>query len=160
TCCHEIRAEDVAGPNGSIPIGRAIANTKVYVMDEWHGLAPVGVVGELYIGGDGLARCYYNRPGLTAEKVLAHPYSEGGGELLYRTGDVCRYLPNGDIEFLGRADEQVKIRGYRIELGEIEAVLNDLESVKQSIVVTREDEEGDRRLVGYVVVEEGTTGPL
>jgi amino acid adenylation domain-containing protein len=155
TCCHEIRPEDLQDRKGNVPIGRAIANTKVYVMDERLGLAPVGVVGDLYIGGDGLAQCYFNRPEMTAEKFIPHPYGEAGGERLYRTGDLCRFLSNGNIEFIGRADGQVKIRGYRIELGEIESVLNEHRSVRQSVVIASLDERGSKRLVGYVVGEEG-----
>src|SRR4030095_1614157 len=124
---------------------------------EWQRLMPVGVRGELYVGGEGLAQCYYNRPEMTAEKFIPHPYSETGGERLYRTGDVCRRLSDGTIEFIGRADEQMKIRGYRIEPGEIEAVLNEHPSVNQSVVVANVDERGDKRLVGYVVGEEGAT---
>jgi len=119
--------------------------------------APVGAQGELYIAGDGLARGYLGRPELTAERFMPDLFNAEGGGRLYRTGDVARYLMNGEIEFIGRADDQVKIRGYRIELGEIGAVLNESPSVKQSVVVVKEYERGDRRLVAYVVGEEGLT---
>jgi amino acid adenylation domain-containing protein len=159
TCCHEIGAEDVARRNGRVPIGRPIANTKVYVMDEWMQLSPVGVDGELYIGGDGLARCYYDRAEMTAEKFIPDTYSDVGGERLYRTGDWVRYLSDGKIEFVGRADDQVKVRGYRIELGEIEAALNEHATVRRSVVVVSAHEGEDKRLLGYVVGEEGASAP-
>jgi NRPS condensation-like uncharacterized protein/acyl carrier protein len=127
-------------------------------MDERQELVPVGVVGELYIGGDGLARCYYNRRDMTAERFIPHPYGETGGERLYRTGDLVRYLSDGNIEFIGRADEQVKVRGYRVELGEIEAVLSEHPLVKQSMVIASEDGRGGKRLVGYVVCNGEMTG--
>ena len=119
---------------------------------------PVGVTGELYIGGEGVARGYTNRPELTAERFVPHPYSEVGGERLYRTGDIGRYRRDGVIEFVGRKDEQVKIRGYRIELGEIEAVMKEYGGVKQAVVEVREGEDGDKQLVGYVVREERERG--
>ena len=160
TCSHEIKAEDVAEWKRSVPIGRPISNTKVYVLDKWMGVAPVGVVGELHIGEEGLARCYFDRPEMTAEKFIPHPYSKTGGERLYRTGDAVRYLSDGTIEFSGRVDEQVKVRGHRIEPGEIEVVLNEHQSVKQSVVVVSEDESGGKRLVAYVVGEDAPAGEL
>ncbi|MEH2060573.1 MAG: amino acid adenylation domain-containing protein [Nostoc sp.] len=135
----------------TVPLGRSIANTQVYILEENYKLAPIGVKGEIYIGGAGLARCYLNQPDQTALKFIPHPYSNLPGERLYKTGDLGRYLPNGTIEFLGRIDNQVKIRGFRIELGEIEAVLCQHPSVREAVVVARENQSGDRRLVAYVV---------
>src|SRR6266508_629808 len=141
----------------SVPIGRPIANTETYILDRELEPAPVGVRGELYIAGGGVARGYCGSPEFTAGRFIPKLLGEEGGERLYRTGDVCRYLPDGEIEFIGRGDHQVKVRGYRIELEEIEAVLNEHRSVKQSVAVVREDERGDKRLLGYVVGEEGVT---
>jgi non-ribosomal peptide synthetase component F len=124
--------------NSKPTIGRPIANLQVYLLDRELRLVPAGVRGELYVAGAGLARSYRGRPELTAERFIPDHLSHQAGARLYRTGDVGRYLPNGEIEFLGRADEQVKIRGYRIELGEIESVLNEHRSVKQSVVITKE----------------------
>jgi hypothetical protein len=139
---------EVAGP---IPIGRAIANTQAYILDHHLNPAPIGVCGELYIGGDGLARDYFNHPELTAQCFIPHAFSDKPGARLYKTGDLARYLPDGNIEFIGRLDQQVKIRGFRIELGEIEAVLGQHPAVQESVVIASEDVHGDKRLVGYIV---------
>ncbi|MFT3764371.1 MAG: amino acid adenylation domain-containing protein [Minicystis sp.] len=146
TCCHTITDTDGVT---SIPIGRPIANTTVYVLDERRNPAPIGVPGELYTGGDGLARGYLNRPELTAERFVASPFDPE--KRLYKTGDLVRWLPDGTIAFLGRLDFQVKLRGFRIELGEIEAVLGQHPGVAECAVIVREDAPGDRRLVAYVV---------
>jgi amino acid adenylation domain-containing protein len=133
------------------PIGRPIANVQIYLLDQSQQLVPAGVAGELYIGGEGLARGYVNRPELTAEKFIPHPFGDVPGARLYRTGDSGRYLPDGQIEFLGRTDSQVKIRGFRIELGEIEAVLRQHEGVREAVVVNRQEPEQESRLVAYVI---------
>jgi amino acid adenylation domain-containing protein len=142
------------------PIGHGIANTKIYLLDERSEPVPVGVRGGLYISGEGLARGYYGKPEQTAERFIPNMFSHRGGERLYWTGDMGRYLPDGNIDFIGRVDEQIKVRGYRIELGEIEAILSAHESVKQSVVIAREDERGGKRLVGYVVGEEVSAAEL
>lgn len=141
----------VESGQGPIVVGRPLPNTQCYILDSNRQPVPVGVVGELYIGGDGVARGYLNRPELTAEKFLPDPFRNPPRSRMYQTGDLARYRPNGDIECLGRTDHQVKIRGFRIELGEIEAALEQHSGVKQAVVVAREDRLGDRRLVGYIV---------
>jgi amino acid adenylation domain-containing protein len=135
----------------SVPIGRPISNVQVYLLDSNLNLVPVGIPGVLYIGGDGLARGYLDAPDVTADKFIPHPFSSKPGQRLFRTGDRARYLPSGDMEFLGRNDNQVKIRGYRIELGEIEETLAQHASVKECAVVSREDEPGEVGLTAYVV---------
>ena len=139
------------GGSGRIPIGKPLSNVEVYLLDKEQRLVPAGVAGELYLGGLGVARGYLGQGGLTAERFVPHPWSKTGGERLYRTGDLCRYRRNGELEYLGRADEQVKLRGYRIELGEVESVLNRHEDVQQSAVVLRQAENGEQQLVAYVV---------
>ncbi|HEY2918177.1 MAG TPA: amino acid adenylation domain-containing protein, partial [Candidatus Binatia bacterium] len=155
-CCYRVpdRLDETIN---SIPIGRPIGNTQVYILDEHLSPVPVGAHGEIYIGGDGLARGYFNRPELTAEKFIRNPFSGDSTSCLYRTGDRGRYLPDGNIEFLGRIDDQVKIRGYRIELGEIEATLGEHPMVREAVAMAREDTPGDRRLVAYIVLAQVTS---
>jgi amino acid adenylation domain-containing protein len=133
------------------PIGCAIPDLELYILDAQLGPVPIGVPGALYVGGSGLARGYLNRPELTAERFIPHPYSTNPGARLYQTGDLARYRSDGDIEYLGRIDQQVKIRGFRIELGEIEAVMRSHPAISDVVVVAREDEPGEKRLVGYFV---------
>jgi acyl-coenzyme A synthetase/AMP-(fatty) acid ligase/acyl carrier protein len=139
------------------PIGRPIANTKIYILDSQRRPVPVGVAGEIYIGGDGLARGYLNQPELTAERFIEHSFNGETVSRLYKTGDRARYLSDGTIEFLGRLDDQVKIRGYRIAPGEIEAALAQHRTVQSAVVMVREFAPRDKRLVAYVVVHEKAT---
>jgi acyl-coenzyme A synthetase/AMP-(fatty) acid ligase/acyl carrier protein len=136
----------------NIPIGKPIANTQIYILDQQQRLAPVGVSGELYIGGVGVGRGYLHRPELTAERFVPNPYATVASERLYRTGDLARWLPCGNIEYQGRLDHQVKIRGVRIELGEIEAALLQHEAVREAVVSARDDQ-GEKKLVAYLVAE-------
>ena len=142
-----------------VPIGRPIWNTQIYILDKFLEPTPIGVPGELHIGGVGLARGYLNRPELTAEKFIPDPFRKQDGGRLYKTGDLARFLPDGNIEYLGRLDHQVKIRGFRIELGEIEATLDQHPGVRQSVVTAHEGEAGDKRLVAYVVADPGYHAP-
>jgi amino acid adenylation domain-containing protein len=135
----------------TVPIGRPIANTQIYLLDQHLQPVPIGVPGELHIGGVGLARGYLNRPELTNEKFIPDPFQPQPGHRLYKTGDLARYLPDGAIEYLGRIDHQVKLRGFRIELGEVEAILAQHPAVEQAVVVAQEDASGDKRLIAYLV---------
>ena len=136
--------------NERVPIGKPISNTQAYVLDRDYQPVPIGVTGELFLGGQGVARGYLNQPELTAEKFIPNPFSKRGGERIYRTGDQVKWGSNGNLEFLGRMDQQVKVRGYRIELGEIEAVLQAHEGVRACAVIVREDQPAEKRVVAYV----------
>jgi acyl-coenzyme A synthetase/AMP-(fatty) acid ligase/acyl carrier protein len=137
----------------SIPIGKVIPNAAIYLLDEQRQPVPIGVTGELCVGGDGVAQGYLNQPELTAARFVADPFRSGGR--MYLTGDYGRYLPDGVIEFLGRRDQQVKVRGFRVELGEIEAILAQADGVSECVVLVREDQPGDQRLVAYVTLRPG-----
>jgi acyl-CoA synthetase (AMP-forming)/AMP-acid ligase II len=138
----------------TVSIGTPIANTQVYILDSNLQPVPTGVPGELYIGGDGVVRGYLNRANLTAERFIVNPFTDSGARL-YKTGDLVRYRPDGQLEFLGRLDHQVKLRGYRIELGEIESLLNQHPTVHETVITMREDTPGDVRLVAYVIARQG-----
>ncbi|MFO0760432.1 MAG: amino acid adenylation domain-containing protein [Byssovorax sp.] len=146
--------EKGARPSGApiVPLGRPLANSRMYILDPGGHLTPPGVPGELYIGGDGVARGYLNRPELTSERFVPDPFSDDPAARLYRTGDRARYLPDGALLFMGRIDQQVKIRGYRIELGEIDSALSTHPALKEAVTLAREDIPGEKRLVSYVVL--------
>lgn len=151
---YDLSKLNLTGFSSEVPIGRPIANTRVYILDKNLQSVPVGVTGELYIGGDGLARGYLNLPGLTTERFIPDFFNQEPNARLYKTGDLVRYLPDGNIEFLDRIDHQVKIRGFRIELGEVEAVLSQHPDVREAVVIARENSTGDQQLVAYVVLHQ------
>lgn len=151
TVCDLTRSEEYVSNLKSVPLGRPVSNAKIYILDRHGQPVPVGIPGELCIGGAGLARGYLNRPELTSEKFIPDPFADCEDGRLYKTGDLARYLPDGNIEFCGRADDQVKIHGFRIELGEIEAVIARSSIASSAVVLAREDATGDKRLVAYIV---------
>jgi amino acid adenylation domain-containing protein len=155
---YAVGAEEVLEGDAMLPIGRPLANTQIYILDERMSPVPVGVAGELYVGGEGLARGYLSAPALTAERFVPDSFGERGGGRLYRTGDLARYRRDGRVEFLGRADHQVKVRGFRIEPGEVEAALRAHESVREAIVMAPTDAEGEKHLVAYVAMAVGREG--
>lgn len=157
TCCYRI-PRPLPDDCKSIPIGRPIVNTQIYILDDQQQPVPIGVPGELYLGGDGLAQGYLNLPEQTAAKFVAHPFTTEPEARLYRTGDQVRYRPDGTVEFIGRRDNQIKLRGYRIELGEIETALLNHATVQEALVVLREDTPGRQRLVAYVTAS-GSSSP-
>ncbi|MBR8840561.1 MAG: amino acid adenylation domain-containing protein [Stigonema ocellatum SAG 48.90 = DSM 106950] len=146
-----LKDETIGDKSDIVPLGRPLGNTQVYILDNHLQPVPIGVSGELYIGGDSLARGYLNHPELTSQRFIPNPFSDEFGSRLYKTGDSARYLSDGNIEFLGRIDHQVKIRGFRIELGEIEMLLAQHTDVKETVVLLREDSPGEKQLVAYVV---------
>ena len=145
----------LAEVDGIVPLGRPIANTELYILDKNQQNVPVGVPGELYIGGKGVTRGYLHRPELTQERFVPNPFSDDATARLYRTGDLVRYRRDGNVEFLGRMDFQVKVRGHRIELGEIETILSRHEAVREAVIIVREDIPGDQRLVAYLLPQPG-----
>ncbi|WP_124976301.1 non-ribosomal peptide synthetase, partial [Aphanothece sacrum] len=149
TCCHKITIDDTT--KKSIPIGFPIANTQVYILDNDLQLVPIGITGELYIGGDGLARGYLNQPDLTRERFIKNPFSNDPNSRLYKTGDRVRWNKEGNIEFLGRIDFQVKIRGYRVELGEIETVLTKNPQIQSTVILTTEDNPNNKQIIAYII---------
>ncbi|MEN4957725.1 syringomycin E biosynthesis non-ribosomal peptide synthetase SyrE, partial [Pseudomonas syringae] len=159
TCATSYEIFDVLPDTLSLPIGKPNANVRVYVLDARREPVPMGVVGEIYIGGTGVALGYLNRPELTAERFSEDPFSQQAGARLYRTGDLARWLPDGNLEYLARNDGQVKVRGFRVELGEIESVLHLCDGVRNSVVVAHEASPGDTRLVAYYTVHAGVDAP-
>jgi hypothetical protein len=149
----------LTGSETTVPIGRPIANTALYILDHHMQPVPVGTAGDLYIGGKGVGRGYWRRPDLTADRFVSGSFGDPDGRL-YRTGDVAAYRSDGNVEFLGRSDEQVKLRGYRIELGEIEALLDGHPAVGKSVVLALEGTPGDQRLVAYVTPTGASGVPL
>jgi acyl carrier protein len=143
--------QTVSGDGSAVPIGRPIANTQLYILDDNCQPVAIGATGELYIAGDGVVRGYHERPELTAERFVVDPFSSVPQARMYRTGDLARYAEDGTVEFLGRCDFQVKLRGYRIELGEIEAHIAEANEVSDAVVIAREDVPGDKRLVAYIL---------
>jgi aspartate racemase len=157
TCCHRLASDERI--ESSVPIGRPISNTEVFVLDPHLNPQPVGVPGELYAAGDGIAVGYWNRPELTAEQFVSNPFTNDPAGRMYRTGDRVRYRDDGTIEFLGRFDHQVKIRGYRVELAEIEAALAQHPAVSEAVVVVEQDADGNNRLDAYVAARSAVSGP-
>jgi amino acid adenylation domain-containing protein len=151
---YQVEFDKIGCDFDTVPLGLPIANTQIYILDSYLQPVPIGVPGEIYIGGDNLGRGYLNRPELTAEKFIPNPFDTQVKTRLYKTGDLARYLPDGNIEFIGRIDGQVKIRGFRIELGEIEAVLGQHPDIAQAVVVAPEDEMAQKRLVAYLISEQ------
>jgi amino acid adenylation domain-containing protein len=151
---YQVEFDKIGCDFDTLPLGLPIANTQIYILDSYLQPVPIGLPGELYIGGDNLARGYLNRPELTAEKFIPNPFDTQAKTRLYKTGDLARYLPDGNIEFIGRIDDQVKIRGFRIELGEIEAVLGKHPDIAQAVVVAQENEMAQKRLVAYLISEQ------
>ena len=142
-------------PGEPIVIGKPIVNTRIYILDDHKELCPIGVFGNLYIGGAGVARGYLNRGELTKDRFVYDPFTDNPANRIYKTGDIARWLPNGDIEISGRTDDQIKIRGYRVEPGEIEYFIDRAKGIKKSVVALKEDQKGDHLLVGYLITEEG-----
>ena len=150
---HPLALEQIQAER-SISVGKPISDLQAYLLDKWGQLVPIGVVGEIYVGGAGVARAYFNRPALTAERFIANPFGAGPGSRLYKTGDLGRWRLDGTLEYLGRNDYQVKVRGFRIELGEIESKLVQLTEVKEAVVILREDAHGEKSLTAYIVPRE------